>query len=64
MLQSVSYSSRFALGIKLPDDFEPPVDWTASYITDNPCIRFVCIDTRKRNQGECLLFYGLVRRLS
>ncbi|KAL3877396.1 hypothetical protein ACJMK2_035107 [Sinanodonta woodiana] len=47
-LENVTYSSRFALGLF----YQPGVDlnypWSAKYVTDNSCIRFVSIDNRKR----------------
>ncbi|XP_067946811.1 renalase-like [Watersipora subatra] len=48
LLEGVSYSSRFALAVKLPAGFTPPVSWTGLYVTDNPCVRFICIDSKKR----------------
>ncbi|NXM67063.1 RNLS Renalase, partial [Serilophus lunatus] len=48
-LQSVSYSSRYALGLFYEAGTGIDVPWAAQYITDNPCIRFISIDNKKRN---------------
>jgi len=53
-LQNVQYSSRFAVAIRLPEDLVPPVKWMAMYVNDNPCVRFVALDTVKRGKGEYL----------
>jgi len=49
-LEGVSYSSRYALAawygpeIKLGEN----VDWSAKYFYDDPCLRYVAIDPKKR----------------
>ncbi|KAL4640086.1 renalase isoform X1 [Arapaima gigas] len=48
-LESVSYSSRYALGLFYPPGIQIDVPWAAKYIADNPCIRFISIDNKKRN---------------
>ncbi|XP_058697377.1 renalase isoform X4 [Poecile atricapillus] len=48
-LESVSYSSRYALGLFYEAGTGIAVPWAAQYITDNPCIRFISIDNKKRN---------------
>ncbi|KAM6265292.1 renalase isoform 3-T3 [Spheniscus humboldti] len=48
-LQSASYSSRYALGLFYEAGTQIDVPWAAQYITDNPCIRFISIDNKKRN---------------
>ncbi|XP_027548877.1 renalase isoform X1 [Neopelma chrysocephalum] len=48
-LESVSYSSRYALGLFYEAGARIDVPWAAQYITDNPCIRFISIDNKKRN---------------
>ncbi|XP_053891340.1 renalase isoform X2 [Malaclemys terrapin pileata] len=48
-LESVSYSSRFALGLFYEAGTWIDVPWAAQYITNNPCIRFISIDNKKRN---------------
>ncbi|XP_050196751.1 renalase isoform X2 [Myiozetetes cayanensis] len=48
-LESVSYSSRYALGLFYEAGTRIDVPWAAQYITDNPCIRFISIDNKKRN---------------
>ncbi|XP_030309161.1 renalase isoform X1 [Calypte anna] len=48
-LESVSYSSRYALGLFYEAGTRIEVPWAAQYITDNPCIRFISIDNKKRN---------------
>lgn len=52
-LESVSYSSRYALGLFYEAGAGIAVPWAAQYITDNPCIRFISIDNKKRNIGQC-----------
>ncbi|NXJ19173.1 RNLS Renalase, partial [Dicrurus megarhynchus] len=48
-LESVSYSSRYALGLFYEAGTGIGVPWAAQYIADNPCIRFISIDNKKRN---------------
>ncbi|XP_004583437.2 renalase isoform X1 [Ochotona princeps] len=48
-LESVSYSSRYALGLFYEAGTKTDVPWAGKYITSNPCIRFVSIDNKKRN---------------
>ncbi|XP_065603006.1 renalase isoform X2 [Cyrtonyx montezumae] len=50
-LESASYSSRYALGLFYEVGARIDVPWAAKYITDNPCIRFISIDNKKRNIG-------------
>ncbi|XP_006880380.1 PREDICTED: renalase [Elephantulus edwardii] len=48
-LESVSYSSRYALGLFYEAGSKIDVPWAGQYITGNPCIRFISIDNKKRN---------------
>ncbi|XP_073934933.1 renalase isoform X2 [Castor canadensis] len=48
-LESVSYSSRYALGLFYEAGTKIDVPWAGQYITSNPCVRFVSIDNKKRN---------------
>ncbi|XP_071420237.1 renalase isoform X3 [Pithys albifrons albifrons] len=48
-LECVSYSSRYALGLFYEAGPRIAVPWAAQYIADNPCIRFISIDNKKRN---------------
>ncbi|KAI6066626.1 Renalase isoform X4 [Aix galericulata] len=48
-LEATSYSSRYALGLFYEAGVCIDVPWAAKYITDNPCIRFISIDNKKRN---------------
>ncbi|XP_030807530.1 renalase isoform X2 [Camarhynchus parvulus] len=48
-LESVSYSSRYALGLFYEAGTGIAVPWAARYIADNPCVRFISIDNKKRN---------------
>lgn len=56
-LKSVSYSSRYALGLFYEADTRIDMPWAAQYITDNPCIRFISIDNKKRNIGQCFHYF-------
>ncbi|XP_052782750.1 renalase-like [Mya arenaria] len=47
-LEEVSYSSRFAVGLYFTPDTVLDVPWAAKYITGNPCVRYVAIDSKKR----------------
>ncbi|KAK7507957.1 hypothetical protein BaRGS_00000922 [Batillaria attramentaria] len=47
-LQAVNYSSRFALGLFYEPGTELPYPWSVKYLDNNPCIRFVAIDSKKR----------------
>ncbi|KAM6442647.1 renalase isoform 3-T3 [Liasis olivaceus] len=48
-LESVSYSSRYALGLFYEAGTQLDVPWVAQYISNNPCIRFISIDNKKRD---------------
>lgn len=48
-LESVRYSSRYALGLFFPPHTNIPTPWAAKYVAGSPCIRFIAIDDRKRN---------------
>ena len=50
-LENVSYSSRFAVGLFYNPGTVLDYDWSAQYITDSPCIRFISIDNKKRGKG-------------
>ena len=54
-LNNVTYSSRYAMGLFYEAGTEMDVPWTAKYILDDPCVRFVAIDSKKRGLGETLL---------
>ncbi|NXF93529.1 RNLS Renalase, partial [Eubucco bourcierii] len=48
-LEAVSYSSRYALGLFYEAGRDIDVPWAMWYISDHPCLRFVALDSRKRN---------------
>ena len=53
-LQSVEYSSRYALGLFYEEGAEVSLNnkgTAAQYITSNPVARFIAIDDRKRSIG-------------
>ena len=56
-LSAVNYSSRYALGLFYPPGTELPYPWCAKYLADNPCIRFIAIDNKKRGIGELLVLF-------
>lgn len=58
-LEAVSYSSRYALGLFYKADTRIDVPWAAKYVSNNPCIRFIAIDDKKRNLGQCLHIFLL-----
>ncbi|XP_072883464.1 renalase isoform X2 [Hemitrygon akajei] len=47
-LETVRYSSRFALALFYEAGTQIDVPWAAKYIVNNPCIRFISIDNKKR----------------
>ncbi|XP_047681111.1 renalase isoform X10 [Prionailurus viverrinus] len=51
-LESVRYSSRYALGLFYEAGTKIDVPWAGQYITSNPCTRFISIDNKKRNIGD------------
>ena len=51
-LQSVSYSSRYALAMFFPPQTVLPISWSAQYLADDPCIRYMAVDQIKRGQGK------------
>ena len=44
----VEYSTRFVLGMFFNQPVDLGVDWAATYIGDNPVLRFLSIDNLKR----------------
>uniref|UniRef100_A0A8C1IJQ8 Renalase, FAD-dependent amine oxidase n=1 Tax=Cyprinus carpio TaxID=7962 RepID=A0A8C1IJQ8_CYPCA len=59
MLEAVSYSSRYALGLSYKADTQIDIPWAAKYVSSNPCIHFIAIDDKKRNLGQCLHIFLL-----
>ncbi|XP_067858638.1 renalase [Heptranchias perlo] len=47
-LEVASYSSRFALALFYEAGTQIGVPWAAKYVANNPCIRFISIDNKKR----------------
>ncbi|XP_026170708.1 renalase [Mastacembelus armatus] len=48
-LDQVVYSSRFAVALFFSPDVALSFPWAARYVSDNPCIRYIAVDARKRN---------------
>ncbi|KAM9462421.1 renalase isoform 1-T1 [Clarias gariepinus] len=48
-LEDVSYSSRYALGLFYKAGVQISVPWVAKYVSNNPCIRYIATDDKKRN---------------
>ncbi|XP_062234439.1 renalase [Platichthys flesus] len=48
-LDEVVYSSRFAAALFFAPDVVFSFPWAARYVTDNSCIRYIAVDSRKRN---------------
>ena len=55
-LELVEYSSRYALALYFSEDAQVEFPWTAKYVKDNKCIRFVAMDSTKRGLG---LYYNI-----
>ncbi|MGH0115485.1 UNVERIFIED_CONTAM: hypothetical protein FKN15_024815 [Acipenser sinensis] len=51
-MEAVSYSSRYALGLFYEAGTKIDGPWAAKYITNNPCIRFISINNKRRNLGS------------
>ena len=51
-LDSVVYSSRYAMGLYFDGQNQLDVPWDCKYVDDNDCIRFVGIDNAKRGVGR------------
>lgn len=51
-LDSVVYSSRFALALFFAPDVNFSFSWAARYVSDSSCIRYIAVDSRKRNAGK------------
>ncbi|XP_046889056.1 renalase isoform X3 [Hypomesus transpacificus] len=49
LLEGVSYSSRYALGLFYAPQAHIHVPWAARYVSNSPCIRFIAIDDKKRS---------------
>ncbi|XP_069756738.1 renalase isoform X2 [Narcine bancroftii] len=47
-LEATRYSSRFALALFYEAGTQINVSWAAKYIVNNPCVRFISIDNKKR----------------
>ncbi|XP_056153513.1 renalase isoform X2 [Lampris incognitus] len=50
LLETVSYSSRYALGLFYPPAAHIDVPWAVNYVANNACIRYIAIDDRKRSR--------------
>lgn len=50
-LDAVAYSSRFAVALFFSPDVVFSFPWAARYVTDSSCIRYITVDSRKRNAG-------------
>lgn len=50
-LDGAVYSSRFAVALFFAPDVVFSFPWTARYVTDNRCVRYIAADSRKRNAG-------------
>lgn len=48
-LDQVRYSSRFALGLFFPPEVVFSFSWSARYVADSNIIRYIAVDSRKRN---------------
>ncbi len=55
-LQKVSYSSRYAMGLFYKPGTVLDIPWKAKYFYDDPCIRFVALDNKKRGIGKLSSF--------
>ncbi|XP_059091733.1 renalase-like isoform X2 [Tigriopus californicus] len=51
LLQDVQYSARYALGYFYDEPVDLKLDFDAQYIQDDPVLRFVSVDNRKRGLG-------------
>lgn len=49
LLNTVAYSSRFAVALFFSPDVVFSFSWAARYVADNSCIRYIAVDSRKRN---------------
>ncbi|XP_033127274.1 renalase-like isoform X2 [Anneissia japonica] len=47
-LEEVEYSSRYALGLYFSPGTKFDVPWEGKYTYDDPCVRWICIDSKKR----------------
>lgn len=50
-LDTVVYSSRFAVALFFPPDVALNFPWAARYVSDNQCIRYIAVEPRKSNGG-------------
>jgi len=47
-LETVQYSSRYAVALYFDQGVKIDVPWTCKYVVDSPCVRFISVDSRKR----------------
>uniref|UniRef100_A0A673C9L0 Renalase, FAD-dependent amine oxidase n=1 Tax=Sphaeramia orbicularis TaxID=375764 RepID=A0A673C9L0_9TELE len=52
-LDTVVYSSRFAVALFFSPDVVLNFPWAARYVSDNQCIRYIAVEPRKSNTGQC-----------
>lgn len=56
-LENVQYSSRYAVAAYYPEECDAAVQslpWAVKYVNDDPCLRYVSVETRKRGlSGVC-----------
>lgn len=48
LLESVQYSSRYAVALYFEQGVKINVPWCCKYVTGSPCVRFLSVDSRKR----------------
>jgi len=52
LLENVSYSTRFVLGLYYGEKLDLDGDWACKYVSDHPIIRFVSVDNIKRGNVD------------
>lgn len=59
-LDGVLYSSRFAVALFFSPDVVFSFPWAARYVSDSSCIRYITVDSRKRNAGLLFNLYTFI----
>ena len=51
-LSQVEYSSRYAMALYYTEDLPVDIPWACNYVSDDECLRFISVDTKKRGVGK------------
>ena len=63
LLGKVQYSSRYAMALYFSLHDKIDVPWTAKYVTADPCVRFMSVDSRKRFGTGTVVYFTEIPKI-